>query len=669
MKKHFCSKLSIEASTIRLFLNGERLENNQTIRQLNLNPNDVIEAFREVSGGGPPQKKNETYNEDQIIEALNKSSDYEDSEDSFCGNEEAHIPQDTNAEEIAAVTAPSGQEITTNEHFDDDMMASAQAPSCQEFNKNEHFDDEMMEQETEDVNQPKDCSKDEETFTASHCKIIQEDGTIISDETEQFLMNQNDMDLVKENEKKENRLTTMDTSYDSIGEDKSKLKEEENGEKEGENWLDVLRKKLNNEKNVGNTSIHKQLQFYLGLPNLTITEMKIVKSLSERLQMHSDWELEKKSLFPQKKKLPKKRKVTEITENHNRCLRRREDNETGNENPENPEKNKVISENMDPISFSGHKDDCCSDTPKQRKTLFQMFGIVSPFLRHKVPSEGELRRLSLAVHLWAERTHGSVGFLQENRLTERHFRDILVFAGPNSRWKLIPERSVTQYKNIWQNAHHGTEHFHGDPETGFETVSKLHDPSVKFCPFGHCMLNSNLIKLTSGKASIKPTRRTLFKPEMHSKLPLDMETMEGEKHPREEEQQSKFEHQMKSLKNQKKVPKPIQLEPDNKEEPSFSEPKIVKCNQLGCSKAFVTVFGLEQHLKKRHGDVENYKKSKQECPFCGKLTVYIDQHIKSFHKEMKRNDTCEVCKQKIKQDMKKHRSVCIFCPFCGYQNR
>ena len=95
---------------------------------------------------------------------------------------------------------------------------------------------------------------------------------------------------------------------------------------------------------------------------------------------------------------------------------------------------------------------------------------------------------------------------------------------------------------------------------------------------------------------------------------------------------------------------------------------MVKCHQEGCEKTFQTVFGLEQHFKKMHPAVVNIKKIKQACPFCGKATFYVDQHIKVVHKEMSLNNKCEVCKQKH-VDMKKHRSICIFCPFCGYQNK
>ena len=106
------------------------------------------------------------------------------------------------------------------------------------------------------------------------------------------------------------------------------------------------------------------------------------------------------------------------------------------------------------------------NTPKQRKNLFQLFGIVSPFLRQKVPTEEEVRRFSLAAHLWAGKVHGGVEFLQKTRLTDRHFKDIIIFAGPSSKWKLIPDRAITQYRNLWQNAFKGKQFFHGDKESG-----------------------------------------------------------------------------------------------------------------------------------------------------------------------------------------------------------
>ena len=176
MKKCFCEKMNIEESTIRIFLNGERLENKQIIKELKLNANDVIEAFREISGGGPPQKKNKTFDDKQILEALNKSSDYDESED-------------TNAEKVEA---KNGQEINKHEHFDDDKMKD------------------LLTEENDDLSEP----KDEETFSSGHRKECHEDGKLDLEETEQenLMMNQNYMDLVKDKEKKKNKLKSKEIS-------------------------------------------------------------------------------------------------------------------------------------------------------------------------------------------------------------------------------------------------------------------------------------------------------------------------------------------------------------------------------------------------------------------------------------------------------------------------
>ena len=327
-----------------------------------------------------------------------------------------------------------------------------------------------------------------------------------------------------------------------------------------------------------------------------------------------------------------------------------------------------------------HKEESSSrgSTPKQRKNLFQLFGIVSPFLRKKVPTEEEVRRFSLAVHLWAGRVHGGVEFLQNTRLTDRHFKDILIFAGPSSKWKLIPDRSITQYRNLWQNAFKGKQFYHGDEESGFENESKLHEASLSVCPFGHCKLSADLMEITcdnnreknsfESKAAAS-SRRKLFTPEKNRLI----EDQRQEK-PSPSKQELKEENQIlkqkiESIVSTKNVRLLDACARSDKKESIFTQPKLVKCQQVGCHKTFVTVFGLEQHMKVIHADIKDIKKIKQECPFCGKATFYVDQHIKSAHKEMSKNDTCEVCQQKIKQDMKKHRSVCISCPFCGYQNK
>ena len=255
-----------------------------------------------------------------------------------------------------------------------------------------------------------------------------------------------------------------------------------NDKSDEEDWLESLKLQFQKEGVAEKSSLHKKIQFYLELPQLTDSELKIVKNLRERLEVHADWELEKKKMFLPKKKKEMKRKRVEPAEINQRCLRKKiapDEKVTGLVTAQTTSK----SDNRDENStrrLEEEDETNPNSTPKQRKHIFRMFGIVSPFIRQRVPTEEEVRRFSLAVHLWAVKVKGGVQFLQENQLTERNFQEILIFAGQSSRWKLIPDRSVIQYKNLWKNAVKGIEGFHGDRETGFETKSRLHNPSLPF---------------------------------------------------------------------------------------------------------------------------------------------------------------------------------------------
>ena len=175
----------------------------------------------------------------------------------------------------------------------------------------------------------------------------------------------------------------------------------------------------------GKGNIHK-------LPNLTKFEQYTVNE-------------EKKSQFPGAENQPRKRKG-KANDTFKKQKKKKVESSLNDKNQsiENSEScNQTRMESSESLD---------GNTPKQRKNLFQLFGIVSPFLRQKVATEEEVRRFSLAVHLWAIKKQGSVEFLWKNRLNDRHLKDILLFAGPSSKWKLIPDRSTTEYRNLWQNA-------------------------------------------------------------------------------------------------------------------------------------------------------------------------------------------------------------------------
>ena len=78
-------------------------------------------------------------------------------------------------------------------------------------------------------------------------------------------------------------------------------------------------------------------------------------------------------------------------------------------------------------------------TPVKRKRLLESLELKtpSPLKKNSHVNEIEMKRISVAIHLWSERKMGGTQFLQEVRLVDIHFRDILNFTGPNSRWKII----------------------------------------------------------------------------------------------------------------------------------------------------------------------------------------------------------------------------------------
>ena len=713
LKKRFCDKLDLDISVLRFFWNGERLEDDCFFDFLDLNNGDAIEAFKGCSGGGPPSRKHQIYNEKQIQDALNESSedfesDTNNSNDSTSekarneGTDEpcSLQPQGTSVQQPTSfVQLPVSTEnlkVASQNHPDTLVqlpLASVQLPvnsvqltmtsvqlpvtSVQLPGTSANLALASIQLPTSlyEKEKMKDPDENIQRYDPKDLRITH-DGNEICREGE--------VEIKGKDQKKEPRRDDNGNQLtnDNDFEDNDNMKEIEESKNEDDLWLKTLRIKVSKGEFLGKSNLHKQIRFYLKLPQLTKCEESIVKTLVERIEILSAWEIEKESICPTKEKKKRKRQRLDPVKTNLRCQRRKTNN--SNQNDASHESDQNIDESLNVVDIKklidkDKNDDISNSTPNQRKNVFSLFGIVSPFLRQKVPTEAEVNRFSLAVHVWAEQNKGGVKFLQETQLTERHFKEILLFAGPSSTWKLIPDRSVTQYLNLWKNATKGNQHFHGDPETGFQSKLKLHDPSIKFCPFEHCKLNSDMINKPSNKFKHESQKKITDKT-YKGKLFVSMDnsqsstSMIGQEEPKESPTKDELKAQNKLLKQQiikftNNLSNSVKIEDAKKEAIHFTQPKIVKCNQTNCSKTFVSVFGLEQHLKKVHGDIDEYKKQKQECPFCGKETVYINQHIKTVHKEMIRNDICEVCKQVVKNDMKKHRSLCIFCPFCGYENR
>ena len=142
------------------------------------------------------------------------------------------------------------------------------------------------------------------------------------------------------------------------------------------------------------------------------------------------------------------------------------------------------------LSLESQESDNSSDetTPFKRRRILNQFGLSSPSPLTKKAhiTEKEMKSLSVAVHLWADKEKGDIKYLQSTRLVNEHFEDVLKFAGPDSKWNLIKKRTVPQIRSLWRNTLSGIHYYRGHQKTGFENESQKHEPMVPFCPFGHC---------------------------------------------------------------------------------------------------------------------------------------------------------------------------------------
>ena len=688
LRKNFCKVLGIKASSVRFYFDGERISSNATLDTLEVKNGDIIEAFKEIDGGGWARKKDILLDPAQILEALQEDVDESDSSSDDARGDE-----------------------------DNDIGSNTHTVGMEHLNNNATKEKVNEESQIRLHEQDKESSAD---LTCEEVQTVDEHGKAST---------------------KEDRSESLD-------------------------WLDTLRKQyddgiLSKEKPLDNKII-----FFLQLPKLCPVEMNMLKNLSERRVIHAKWESEKIS--------SKKRKVPKHSEKVPRNLRSKqsiepktydnqsseadmpesekneiaqnkqttEDNKSAPLNEDVPlepssihaemsksEENKIV-QNEETRKDNNNKrkinDNILSNedvpienpsiqTPEQRKQLLDKFDIStpSPIMKLARVTEVDMRRLSLAVHLWAEGKIGGIKILQDVRLKDKHFEEILAFAGPGSKWNILKNRPIKQLKNMWRNSSNSTQNFRGNSKTGLETDLLVHSPSSTYCPFNHCKtgilnpIEMDLVLLSPGRISIpltdvKSTSRQLFtseldqreknKPESeilkdaHSNL-VDNPFEEILQKPPCEENQITSNINMQPSPSKEELKKQNKLLLENlqlmkhkyegneksekeigKELSNFKKPKLLKCKIENCGKEFKSIFGLNKHQKRIHTEEGNIKNEILLCNLCGKEVVWIDKHMKAVHgKDLE--EVCEICQKVIKCDFKKHRGQCISCPYClNYKN-
>ena len=117
-------------------------------------------------------------------------------------------------------------------------------------------------------------------------------------------------------------------------------------------------------------------------------------------------------------------------------------------------------------------------TPIKRRKLLETVGLITPTPLGKSSKikEVDMKQISVAIHIWAERKMGGIKFLQNVRLEDSHFEDILKFTGPESKWSLMKGRTLQQLRSLWRNSLGGKHYYRGNKKTGFENEYQRHDP-------------------------------------------------------------------------------------------------------------------------------------------------------------------------------------------------
>ena len=87
LRKYFCQAEKLQLSSVRFFLNGQRLEDVERIEALLTKDGDVIEAFLELVGGGKPNNVKNLVDEQDILTALDESFEFSDELDSCSDSE------------------------------------------------------------------------------------------------------------------------------------------------------------------------------------------------------------------------------------------------------------------------------------------------------------------------------------------------------------------------------------------------------------------------------------------------------------------------------------------------------------------------------------------------------------------------------------------------------
>ena len=393
------------------------------------------------------------------------------------------------------------------------------------------------------------------------------------------------------------------------------------------------------------SEILKKIQYFMKLPHLSAKEVDIIRqilireSLYERFLVDDDDKAREECQISDIKKL----------ENNSQDGSKKIVND-GTLHTETISNNDVV-QDIQVLNSSNQELEGHPYTPKSRTINLETKRRTK---RASIPFKIEMRSLSEAVHRWMKSLPNGIMFVKEKRLKTKHFREILNYAGPKSRLRLINTRSPHIIKNLWRNtANYEGEHF-GHKFTGYESQG-LHSPESQYCPFDHC---SEFPVCDNGGLNLYDDERCRsLNLDDSCAIPLSPESECGRNSSYRSEDGCK--RRLDFLRREGMI--------SNITKYSTKNPKLIKCKVSTCSAEFTTTYALRNHEKKIHpGYIIN--REKESCKVCQKLVYNLCKHYKNVHPEVL-DRTCRVCNGYIDTNMKEHRGLCINCPNCDYVNK
>ena len=620
---------NLDPSSVRVLFNGERVSETETPDDLGLTNGDLVELFEEMVGGGGSKKKNIAGDQIKILDVLQTCDVSEDESEISAEEIKEDMPSHMTIDQcLVAATQNVSPTLETISMIETSSQAKQLKVS---FIAGDQI-------KILDVLQTCDVSEDESEISAEEIKEDMPSHMTI------------DQCLVAATQNVSPTLETIsmiETSSQAKQLKVSFMKEQHDGRdlEKAENKRQYITTDRDENKNC--------------------KELKTVQ----------DYQVEE--MEPQEVSIDSIDKTHSCIENKQsrmkRNKRKHDKAEDRSQESKQMKLNEIEQRDLDNAEIQSYDNlyDRSIRTPKKKRIFLSKFPnrTPSPLTKLTDVTENEMRSFSVAVHVWAEERHGGTKMLLQRRLTEEHFKEILSFAGPGTRYNLLKGRSVLQYKALWRNIAMSNKTFRGHPESGFENKMRYHSSSKPFCPFEHC---------TTGILSpLNPLEVDLLMTPKRSLIPLGVTANLKN---RNLFQQTKFARKKShSTNTEQKTPTKEKLrreihilteklakyeQNEDEEETAISISIKLRCKKENCGKQFTTTFGLLKHMHKSHSAEDNVM-IPEKCEICGKDFLYVDRHMKNAHSELYAEDICEICNKTVKHNIKKHRGVCVFCPHCG----